>query len=271
MVDADLSDSKWWDRDKGYIWTNEIANVNDDAGNDLTFKYSGSEEELTTFEVYEIEFKDGEDNDWYYMWYSFCIPPNHWRWAYQTGTAQCAAANHTLPVDTASVTFYINYDNIVWDGKWYSMDGTVSPAKVTDLILVTADPFSDDVSVQLHWDRSVYQCNSSAHSAISGVEYYECTDEIWSNCSQIAFAVEVSQTGGNLIQIESLNITDEDGIAFSMRETICFDGSHIVIDLTSIDGWINPISQLRVYDRSEYQDGFCFNTEGVNHFYCTCC
>ena len=141
--------------------------------------------------------------------------------------------------------------------------GRVSPAKVTDLILTTSDPFGDDVSVQLHWNRSVYRCTATTNSTTLTTKRYECTDKISSNCSQIAFALGVSQNDGNLIEIASLNVTDEDGITLSITEGLCFDESHIVVDLTTMDGWTNLTNKLLVYNTSDYQDGTCFNIEGI--------
>ena len=244
-----------------YFWTENISSSEEYTGKQLTFRYSGLVGDITPFTVNQIAFYD-DDLGWYYLAHSFCIPSNHWRWATDTGTVECI--NDTLSIHTTSATFYINYsESQECHNGSCPMSATVSPAKVTDLTLITLDPMGDDVSVQLHWDRSVYQCISTKNSALSAAGHYECTDEISSDCSQIAFAVGISQTAGNLIQIKSLNVTDEDGITFSMTQTLCFDGSHIVVDLTTIDGWTNLTNKVLVYNTSEYQDGTCFNTQGI--------
>lgn len=196
---------------------------------------------------------------------SFCVPQNHYYWASETGITHCTDSD-TLNIYNPS-TFYIAYsttDAVSTNGNYNDVQGIVSPAKVSEFTItasvLSADSDNDEsttFAVRIHWDLEVYKCIITLSTSSTT---YSCDEASLSletaNCSESAFAMELTQRNTDAVRVTSISITDEDGNTFAISNTICFAESSIAVDFSTV--WSND--DLSVYHVEG--DALCLHETG---------
>ena len=141
------------------------------------------------------------------------------------------------------------------------MDGTVSPSKISELT-VTAKLIGDsgdrNITMNIYWDRSIYQCIFAEDSGRSYTTY-TCDDSILDlitdNCSESAFAVGLAYNSSSRMDVRSITLEDEDGSIYVINDTLCITEKSVVVDFSTVwdgDDGLDANSFLA--------DGSCFDT-----------
>ena len=228
----------------------------------LTVEYVGSSHfNLTRF--FFSNWKLYNDTNYHiqsaYYLQSYCVPSNHYIWASETGSSNCSEMDSLSVYGTT--TFYIDYE-FGGTESWYAkLNGTVSPAKISELT-VTAKLIGDsgdrNVTLNVYWDRIIYQC---IFAEDSGRHYttYTCEDSmldlITDNCSERAFAVGLAFNSSSGLDVRSISLEDEDGSIYVINDTLCMTDKSVVVDFSTV--WDGD-DGLDVYSFSA--NGSCFDT-----------
>lgn len=224
----------------------------------MVLSYNGS----TEFEIYGIYWaQDGVEH----RIDQFCIPPNHFYLATESGTTQCTDFESSFTINNPTMTMYIDYSYRGYDdGPRYN--GVISPAIITDLS-VTASTFSesndDQITLRLYWDRNIYECFIWLTST---AKTFSCNESdfnlVQSNCNESAFAVGVAPEDDSVYEIESISLTDEDGNIQVMNISACY-GRAMIIDFTTVWGG----TSINIYPLEVNSDSMCFDSKS---YYISC-